>query len=94
MAIRAIHQLVSDEDTPNPAGSHAMLKNLPVDDAITGAEDVPSAIVLREQLRALFRKGCFSSVNVQVALKGVAVREGSRSSHRIFSTMGDKRLKY
>lgn len=59
IAQRVLQQLVLDEGSAFPLASAAILHNTYIDDVITGAKDVPSAIALRDQLSALMEKGGF-----------------------------------
>lgn len=58
-ATRTLVQLAHDEGKPYPLASQALLSNSYVDDIFTGANDVTTAVELRDQLIALLDRGCF-----------------------------------
>lgn len=59
LAVRVLHQLVHDEGSPFPLASEAILHQTYVDDIITGANDIDSALALRHQLKQLLALGGF-----------------------------------
>ncbi|KAI5724749.1 hypothetical protein M8J77_006700 [Diaphorina citri] len=55
-----MRQLVEDEGKSYPLASHAILHETYVDDVTTGASDIDSALLLRNQLISLLDKAQFS----------------------------------
>lgn len=60
LAQRTIRQLVQDEGKPYPLDSHAIMQETYVDDITSGAADISSAVVLRDELISLLDKAGFS----------------------------------
>lgn len=62
LAIRALRQLALDEQATHPQASKAVLSDLYVDDFLSGADDVTSAIELRNEITTLMNNGCMELV--------------------------------
>ncbi|KAI5726130.1 hypothetical protein M8J77_024237 [Diaphorina citri] len=60
LAQRTMRQLVEDEGKSYPLASHAILHETYVDDVTTGASNIDSALLLRNQLISLLDKAQFS----------------------------------
>ncbi|XP_065083901.1 uncharacterized protein LOC135706259 [Ochlerotatus camptorhynchus] len=60
LATRTLQQLANDEGHSYPLGKIALQKSFYVDDFIGGADSVPEAIQLRNELTELLAKGGFS----------------------------------
>ena len=59
LAIRSLHQLADDEGSKYPIAAAVLKEDFYVDDLLTGANTRREAILLRDDLIALLRKGCF-----------------------------------
>jgi hypothetical protein len=59
LAIRTLRQLAFDEGHDFPQAAHALLHHTYVDDIITGADSLSSAVDLRDQLQQLLLRGGF-----------------------------------
>ena len=59
LAIRTLLQLAEDEGSRFPLAKQALRSDTYVDDIVTGAEDIPSACKLRDQLIQMLQAGGF-----------------------------------
>ena len=92
IALRTLQQLASDEGGPYPEAVKAIRCNLYVDDFLCGADNVSTAIQLRNQLRSLLAAGGFDlkkwvSNNPDI-LEGLPECDCLRSNWLQFSTEG------
>lgn len=60
LAIRTLHQLADDERAQHPIGSSILKEDFYVDDVLTGADTIEEAIIIRDDLIALLKKGGFN----------------------------------
>ena len=59
LAIRSLHQLADDEGSKYPVAAAVLKRDFYVDDLLTGANTRREAIILRDELVALLKTGCF-----------------------------------
>ncbi|XP_054272529.1 uncharacterized protein LOC128992813 [Macrosteles quadrilineatus] len=59
LALRTLHQLITDEGANFPLAAEALKKQVYVDDLILGANSIEQALVLRNEVEQLLLKGCF-----------------------------------
>ncbi|XP_047990732.1 uncharacterized protein LOC125229833 [Leguminivora glycinivorella] len=59
LAIRALIQLAIDEGTEYPRAAEVLKRDIYVDDVVTGAESVESALDLQSQVIKILEKECF-----------------------------------
>lgn len=59
IAIRTLHQLVSDEASTDETIKNIVHRDLYVDDIVTGSGSISEALEIKQKLITLFRKGKF-----------------------------------
>ena len=59
LAIRSLKQLAIDEGHKFPLAASVLLKDLYVDNLLTGLETIQEACKIRNQITALLKLGCF-----------------------------------
>lgn len=59
LAIRAMHQLSSDEEKSFPIGANVVRRDFYVDDLISGGQSVQEVIEIRQQVTELLKRGNF-----------------------------------
>ncbi|XP_062713273.1 uncharacterized protein LOC134290219 [Aedes albopictus] len=79
LATRTVKQLVEDEATQYPMAAQAASEDVYMDDVITGADDVETALILREQLDHMMSRGGFRlrkwASNCSKVLEGVPAED-------------------
>lgn len=60
LAVRMLHQLAQDESSNYPLGAETLLRDMYVDDVLTGAASVAEAMQLRAQLTGICKAGGFT----------------------------------
>ncbi|XP_017881790.1 uncharacterized protein LOC108625943, partial [Ceratina calcarata] len=79
LAIRCLHQLANDEGQQFPRAAEVIKNDMYVDDLLTGAETFEEAIILRNEIDALLRRG---GLNLrQWASNDIKLLEGLPASH-------------
>lgn len=59
LAIKSLYQLADDEGANFPNAATVLRRDFYVDDMLTGARTIPEAVILRDELIALLKKGGF-----------------------------------
>ena len=92
LAIRTLKRLVEDEGSAFPLAKEVLLSDTYVDDIVSGAEDLPSALLLQDQRRKLLRSGRFPLrkwvSNHPRMLEGLSEEERLRPKWKDFTSDG------
>ncbi|CAD6221707.1 GSCOCG00011626001-RA-CDS [Cotesia congregata] len=70
LAIKTLYKLADDEEENFPIAAQILRRDFYVDDVLTGAQTISEAIILRDQLISLLKKGGFYFIESSIWIDG------------------------